>query len=638
MLGESSALSVFMRVTPKEDERYLHHEISIYSHFEIEIFAILSINRYFCSEKHKICDSAIIHSNFMKRIILTLSLLLTAVAYSTAHERTMSEMLAIAANQLNSAANAKARQGGVQAQDFRCISETPAYAVFEPEGSDAYVIVSKSDLTKAVIGYAEHPFKANQMPPALSWYLKSVEQTILKAEAQGKTLASTQAAYHTVEPFITTMWHQSSPFSDLTPNNYAAGCVAIAMAQCINYRQYPATVKFRGYCSYLPNSSSTRYVIDSLDISSLYMYPFLDSYGRATDKQKKRVATLARDCGYAALMQYTPSGSGAYSLNAAVALQEYFHYPEACVKYMHRVFTTDDEWYRIIYSELMNESPVIMGANDEQAGGHAFILCGIDDDGLVYVNWGWGADGDGYYAIDLMDVEDFSFKYNQEIVYGIRTTPLATDIRRPRWSTLHGEFYTFQLAIEEDSNHKPFRALHIVFKDGLENYTPTSLEGECGLFGQDLTTGEAWQITETDPVNWPAGSYIDLTEPKALYYYNLEEDLIPGHTYRMSFGTRDKIEGTWHSVLCQGGEIAYDLYYTGDINTSTISEVQYITPIDAIAAPTANTLANDGLTRVYDLQGRLLYTAPTASFNLWEVPARGILVIKEGDKARKVAR
>ena len=47
---------------------------------------------------------------------------------------------------------------------------------------------------------------------------------------------------------------------------------------------------------------------------------------------------------------------------------------------------------------------------------------------------------------------------------------------------------------------------------------------------------------------------------------------------------------------------------------------------------------DDGLTRVYDMQGRLVHTAPTATFNLWTVPARGVLVVKQGNTVRKVAR
>ena len=47
---------------------------------------------------------------------------------------------------------------------------------------------------------------------------------------------------------------------------------------------------------------------------------------------------------------------------------------------------------------------------------------------------------------------------------------------------------------------------------------------------------------------------------------------------------------------------------------------------------------NDEPTRVYDASGRLVYSSPTARFNLWYVPARGILVVKQGNNVHKVVR
>lgn len=48
-----------------------------------------------------------------------------------------------------------------------------------------------------------------------------------------------------VRPMLTTKWHQQSPFSDRTPGNYPAGCVAIAVAQIMAYHEYP-----RDYCNW----------------------------------------------------------------------------------------------------------------------------------------------------------------------------------------------------------------------------------------------------------------------------------------------------------------------------------------------------------------------------------------------------
>lgn len=44
-----------------------------------------------------------------------------------------------------------------------------------------------------------------------------------------------------VEPLIGTLWHQNAPYNNLCPNQYPAGCVAIAMAQIMKYHKFPKT-------------------------------------------------------------------------------------------------------------------------------------------------------------------------------------------------------------------------------------------------------------------------------------------------------------------------------------------------------------------------------------------------------------
>lgn len=43
-----------------------------------------------------------------------------------------------------------------------------------------------------------------------------------------------------IGPFVTTRWHQDSPYNALCPNNSPAGCIPIAMAQIMNFYKYPA--------------------------------------------------------------------------------------------------------------------------------------------------------------------------------------------------------------------------------------------------------------------------------------------------------------------------------------------------------------------------------------------------------------
>ena len=91
------------------------------------------------------------------------------------------------------------------------------------------------------------------------------------------------------------------------------------------------------------------------------------------------------------------------------------------------------------------------------------------------------------------------------------------------------------------------------------------------------------------------------------------------------------------------GELTGPICYTltidaegnGEITGPEIMEEFLLTGVKKVKD---SEIADDGITRVYDMQGRLVHSAPTASFNLWSVPARGVLIIKQGDSVRKVAR
>lgn len=67
-------------------------------------------------------------------------------------------------------------------------------------------------------------------------------------------------------------------------------------------------------------------------------------------------------------------------------------------------------------------------------------------------------------------------------------------------------------------------------------------------------------------------------------------------------------------------------------------EIQEIIPTDVKTVRSAESQADASVTSVYDIQGRLVHRGPTSSFNLWNIPTRGVLVVKQGDKVRKVIR
>ena len=164
----------------------------------------------------------------------------------------------------------------------------------------------------------------------------------------------------------------------------------------------------------------------------------------------------------------------------------------------------------------------------------------------------------------------------------------------------------------------------------------SSFIGDFGLFAIDLTDSSEWVVAETDRDTLETG--YGVWGDSIIYFYDVA-DLKVGHTYRMSFGVRDDRDIRWRSLLCPGGEIAYDVTIGADGNATITGPVQV--PIVAGNTSAVRSLAatkDDGLTRVYDLSGRQVYVAPTRSFNLWEVPARGVLVVSDANGSRRIVR
>mgnify|MGYP002622728475 CR=1 FL=1 len=343
----------------------------------------------------------------MKRNLITLSLLLAA-ASSMGAERTEAQLRTIAAAKLRQTAAVKGiTPSAVRMADLRLVADDAAYAVYAPATGEGFAIVAKSDLAEPVLGYStEGTFDTADMPDGLRWFLRGMSRRLIEAEATGNAHRAPRraaATYTPVENFITTKWSQEYPFNKLTPNGDPAGCVATALAQCLNYYRYPASADFDAvYYVTTVSGKKENTTRESAHVSSTYTWPYQDTYktiGRVPDN----IDELLRDCGYATYMQYTAEGSGTMSYMAGIALTRTFGYPEESVKYQHYAYCMDPvAWMQTIYDELATKSPVFYGSDDESFGGHAFLFTGVDADGLVYVNWGWRGTADGFYNIGAL--------------------------------------------------------------------------------------------------------------------------------------------------------------------------------------------------------------------------------------------
>lgn len=307
------------------------------------------------------------------------------------------------------------------------LEQTQDYAVVGT--GEAFAIVGRSEQLPAVIGFSRTPYSPEN--ENLRWYLRAVSSVLA---APAKAVKPADAGFpEQVEPMLTTLWQQEQPYNMLCPTATSGrcltGCVATAMAQILAYHKAPR----HGYGSrtiYYPANNTNGQAVTARFEDNYYDWALMpdDPTTAATGQaQQLAVATLMRDCGVAANMQYSPSASGATLSEAADGLRSYFGI--ATAHHELRNSNSEQDWMQMVFTELSQGRPILYGGMDPNpmAGisGHAFVLHGYNADGLVYVNWGWGGLSDGYYDISLLNPQNMSFSTVQDMVVGIAPEPFV---------------------------------------------------------------------------------------------------------------------------------------------------------------------------------------------------------------------
>ncbi len=278
-----------------------------------------------------------------------------------------------------------------------------------------------------VIGYStEGNFDINTAPPALVAILEAIPNAAdSDQEDNGKWIEvaplSNQRGY--------TMWNQDSPFNDLCPEyeiskRSPTGCVATAMAQVMYYHQWPK--KGTGSHTYSPAILYGNTLTADFGNTEYQWDAMLPSYrdGYTDRKSREAVAELMLHCGIAVdMVYYTQSGATDYDVPPA--LVNYFGYDRS-LAYRKREHYSTQEWLRIINMELLEGRP-ILAYGKSSSGGHAFVFDGMDSDGFIHVNWGWGGMSNGYFNTSVLTPPvqgiggaDGGFNYSQRIITGIR--------------------------------------------------------------------------------------------------------------------------------------------------------------------------------------------------------------------------
>ena len=277
------------------------------------------------------------------------------------------------------------------AYTFRANNGMATAYVFNFDGG--YVIVAADDCYSPILGYSNQgSFDYDNAPDGLRYMLGELSNDIEKRLNNKQPVSSDilcrwknldaygmmhpEKGQVVVEPLVQTKWDQGAPFNMYAPGGCPTGCVATAMAQLMKYWEWPVTgtgehsYNAMGYGEQYANFGATTYDWDNM----------IESYNNgATQEQKVAVATLMYHCGVAVDMMYAPDGSGAYSPDVPVAINNYFSYSEHAT-YIGRSVSYND-WITLLKTNIDQNIPLYYSGQSSD-GGHAFICDGYDVDDL----------------------------------------------------------------------------------------------------------------------------------------------------------------------------------------------------------------------------------------------------------------
>ena len=299
----------------------------------------------------------------------------------------------------------------------------PAFYVFNRGENDGFVIVSAEDRTYTILAYGDNGhFDEQNMPENLrSWlegYTRTIEQVAAMPENPSARLhaprrkpAKAAKKYTPVSPICTTQWNQGEPYNNMCPEDAGGrsvtGCVATAAAQVMKAYNYPTQGIGSHSYDWEDKDGNVTTLTADFGATTYDWAHMIDNYQAtsSTTTQKNAVATLMHHCGVACNMGYSSSGSGANSNTMISSLITYFGY-DAGIRTLLLDYMTEETFVDAIAEDLLQGHPVFFSGRTIANEGHAFVGDGIDADGLVHINWGWGGSCDDYFRVSLLDPEN----------------------------------------------------------------------------------------------------------------------------------------------------------------------------------------------------------------------------------------
>lgn len=568
----------------------------------------------------------------MKRNFLTLALLLGVALSMQARQRTVAEMKSAAFSVIGRNVSGKP-SAPANVQALQVLGQNSQLTVLGTQ-TGGFAVIANDDSFSAVLGYSDNQYSSNPAP-AFVWWMNAMNESLEKALANGESVEPVKrdAAYKTSVPaLLTSIWGQGEPYNNMTPvypgdngdEHYVVGCVATAMAQVMRYHKYPEVGEGSRSYRFAPGGGVSAVTLKANFGETHYDWDnMLDSYpeGSYTDTEADAAALISSHCGIAVKMTYTKDGSGSYSEEALKALRSYFRY-NPNIKYFNRDYYPKDEWMNLVYRELSDGCPIIYGGQST-SGGHCFVLDGYNAQGLVHVNWGWNGQMDGYFDIGSLN----GYSTNQTLVQA----RLLNDSNFP------DTYYSIWGLPQKVEASKTAAGVVTIKSQQAYQMDVDPFTGGIYVIAINQETGTVYPVAvaSSNISNMKFGYGVSLSGGASF-----DATTLPNGTYRICFASKSVNESSYRAIRSKESvRNSYTLTVGETITLTPDRDSNWTATVTGIESVSDNVnAASDGIVRVFDTTGRLVYHASKSLFNVNDIPAKGILVVKDGTEVKKILK
>ena len=270
-----------------------------------------------------------------------------------------------------------------------------------------FVLIAKQASQPAILGYGN---TAQGVMPQVLKQLLEVTQYPNSHTPHPYPLNGCQ--WQAVAPLLSTQHGYHTPYNDACPYytddngvrsdvRCVPGCVAIALEQILTYYKRTYTLQDTLHGWQTPHYTIPDILPGEVVDASMIRDKYANNSGTAGERDA--VARLMYYLGVATHMNWGIEASGTNSTRVADPLERAFG-----MKYVHYLDSykyNPVAYWNFLAQEIMARRPVYYSGSAMNLEGHAFVLDGLDTNGLFHVNWGYYGNYDGYFRLDVLSVK-----------------------------------------------------------------------------------------------------------------------------------------------------------------------------------------------------------------------------------------